>query len=365
MFKTKIKTYEKVMVYEDGKLIDVLGTGYHRISSKYSKYTVSTLSRLTVSNMALILKNEKLLNEVDVVEVGADQVALIYKDNILDEVLQEGLYAFWKEPVEYSFDIKDMSEVKVDEDLSKSVIRELVILGLIHKIEVKHFEKGILYCDGVFKEELNSGVHYFWKNPVQVQVEILDNRQQIIELGGQEILTKDKANLRINFDAVYKVVNAKIATQENKDFVKQLYTILQMKLRSYVGEFSFDELLANKSNVGNYILDSSKEECKNLGIELVSCGIKDIILPGDIKEIMNQVLVAEKKAAASMIMRREETAATRSMMNTAKLMNDNQMLYKLKEMEFVEKVADKIGEITVSGNGGMVSQLKEIFGSSQ
>jgi hypothetical protein len=60
-------------------------------------------------------------------------------------------------------------------------------------------------------------------------------------------------------------------------------------------------------------------------------------------------------------MRREETASTRSLLNTAKLMEENKMLYKLKEMEYVEKIADKIGEITVSGNGGMVGQLKEIF----
>jgi len=33
----------------------------------------------------------------------------------------------------------------------------------------------------------------------------------------------------------------------------------------------------------------------------------------------------------------------------------------LKEMEYVEKISDKIGEITVSGNGGVVKQLKDIF----
>jgi regulator of protease activity HflC (stomatin/prohibitin superfamily) len=79
------------------------------------------------------------------------------------------------------------------------------------------------------------------------------------------------------------------------------------------------------------------------------------------KDIMNQVLIAQKKAQANVIMRREETASTRSLLNTAKLMEENDMLYKLKEMEYVEKIAEKIGEITVSGNGNMVTQLKEIF----
>lgn len=76
---------------------------------------------------------------------------------------------------------------------------------------------------------------------------------------------------------------------------------------------------------------------------------------------MNQVLMAQKKAQANSITRREETAATRSLLNTAKLMEDNEMLFKLKEMEYVEKIADKVGEITVAGNGNVIAQLKEIF----
>ena len=76
---------------------------------------------------------------------------------------------------------------------------------------------------------------------------------------------------------------------------------------------------------------------------------------------MNQVLIAEKKAQANSIMRREETAATRSLLNTAKLMEENQMLFKLKEMEYIEKIADKINTISVSGSNNIVSELKQIF----
>jgi ABC-type uncharacterized transport system ATPase subunit len=72
-------------------------------------------------------------------------------------------------------------------------------------------------------------------------------------------------------------------------------------------------------------------------------------------------LIAHKKAQASVVTRREETASTRSLLNTAKLMEDNSMLFKLKEMEYVEKIADKIGEITVAGNGNVIEQLKDIF----
>ncbi|RZJ63545.1 MAG: hypothetical protein EOO47_28400 [Flavobacterium sp.] len=102
-------------------------------------------------------------------------------------------------------------------------------------------------------------------------------------------------------------------------------------------------------------------KAEELGVKLADAGVKDIILSGEIKDIMNQVLIAEKKAQANMITRREETASTRSLLNTAKLMEDNAMLYKLKEMEYVEKIAEKINTISLSGSGQIVDQLKQIF----
>jgi regulator of protease activity HflC (stomatin/prohibitin superfamily) len=128
-----------------------------------------------------------------------------------------------------------------------------------------------------------------------------------------------------------------------------------------VGTYTLDELLENKESIAKAVLEEVKEEAINLGVEVFNTGIRDVILPGDMKEIMNQVLVAQKKAQANVITRREETASTRSLLNTAKLMEDNDMLFKLKEMEYVEKIADKIGEISISGNGGVVKQLKDIF----
>ena len=83
-------------------------------------------------------------------------------------------------------------------------------------------------------------------------------------------------------------------------------------------------------------------------------------LPGDIREILNQVVTAEKQAQANLIRRREETAATRSLLNTAKLMEDNPLLVRLKELETLEKVAEKVEKITVGGFDALLSDLVTI-----
>ena len=186
-------------------------------------------------------------------------------------------------------------------------------------------------------------------------------RQLQLEIAGQELLTKDKANVRINFYTQYKIIDIEKSLLANKDFEKQLYILMQLELRAYVGSYTLDELLEKKDEIALAVLEKVSRNTDKLGVEILNSGIRDVILTGDMKEIMNQVLIAQKKAQANIITRREETASTRSLLNTAKLMENNEMLFKLKEMEYVEKIADKVGEISVSGNGNMVKQLKDIF----
>ena len=136
---------------------------------------------------------------------------------------------------------------------------------------------------------------------------------------------------------------------------------MQLKLGEYIGTKDLVEWLENKESLAGFVLSKLKENAADLGVLIKDCGVKDIILPGDVKEIMNQVLVAQKKAQANVITRREETASTRSLLNTAKIMEENEMLFKLKEMEYVEKIADKINTISLSGGTQIVDQLKQIF----
>ncbi len=94
-------------------------------------------------------------------------------------------------------------------------------------------------------------------------------------------------------------------------------------------------------------------------VDFSSAGLKDIILPGEIRDIMNTVLIAEKNAQANVISRREEVASTRSLLNTAKLLDENATLYKLKELEYLEKICDKVGSISVGG-GNLLTELQKI-----
>lgn len=121
-------------------------------------------------------------------------------------------------------------------------------------------------------------------------------------------------------------------------------------------------ILESKEQISKEIYTALKVREKMFCVDFLTAGIKDIILPGEIREIMNSVLVAEKSAQANVISRREEVASTRSLLNTAKLMDENKTLFKLKELEYLERICEKVGEISVNGNMGIVEQLGKMIG---
>lgn len=111
------------------------------------------------------------------------------------------------------------------------------------------------------------------------------------------------------------------------------------------------------------MLEKLREREKEFFVTFSDAGVKDIILPGEIRDIMNTVLVTEKSAQASVITRREETAATKSLLDTAKLMDENATLFKLKELEYLERICDKVGSISVDGGGGILKNLRDLVGT--
>jgi regulator of protease activity HflC (stomatin/prohibitin superfamily) len=128
-----------------------------------------------------------------------------------------------------------------------------------------------------------------------------------------------------------------------------VYRELQFGLRAAVGTRSLDELLEDKATIDTIVKDFAAQKLMVAGITLEGVGVKDIILPGEMKTILAQVVEAEKSAQANVIRRREETAATRSLLNTAKLMEDNPIALRMKELETLERVAERIDKISVFG----------------
>ncbi len=364
--RTLVDQYELAFLYKNDKLVDVKDIGQYWFST-FTKVIIIDLNVpfQPIENVSYLLSFPAVAKYLKKVVVQDGEIGLEYVDGLFHQVLDQGRYVYWDALIEYKIDIIDVTKPIVSEEFPSLILSHRLLAKYIDVFTVDKSEKGLLFIQGEFIKVLNPGRYFFWKTNKLVSVVKSDMRSQQLEITGQEILTKDKAAIRVNFDVQYKVVSLQKALVETKDLIRQMYTTIQFSIRECLGTMTLDEILSRKQDVAPFVLKETKDRLTSMGIDLLSAGMRDIILPGEVKEIIGQVLVARKKAQANNIMRQEETASTRSLLNTAKLMEQNEMLFRLKEMEYVEKIAEKVGEITVNGSDKVIGQLKNIFSSNQ
>jgi regulator of protease activity HflC (stomatin/prohibitin superfamily) len=217
------------------------------------------------------------------------------------------------------------------------------------QVQVPVGHVGVLRVDGVVSRLLQPGPAAFWRFNREVLVEQVDTRWQALEVTGQEILTRDKVALRLNLTAHWRYTDVERAFAQLVKPVEHLYRELQLALRAAVGTRTLDELLERKEVIDQVVVAQVAAPLAELGIEIGRVGVKDIVLPGEMKALLARVVEAEKAAQANVIRRREETAATRSLLNTAKVMEDNPVALRMKELETLERIAERIGHISVVG----------------
>lgn len=363
MTKFIIREDERGLLFREGRYVKPLAPGTYRFWS-FANHEIATLKtnqpfRVPERDIEPFLQDDRLRAELTVVDVPDYEYALHFEDGKFARLLTAGKHAFWNVWKRHEFVRVDARDPEIPPEVDVSVLTRIGS-AYVQSYEVASHEAGLLFIGNEFERTLKPGVYRFWRGPVPALVRTVDMRQQQLDMTGQEMMTEDKVTLRLNFVCQYRIVDP-LKSLEIRSFEDQVYVLLQLILREYVGTMKLDELLRAKQEVGSYALGKLKEKAGDYGVEFLSAGVKDIILPGDVKEILNTVLIAEKKAQANLITRREETASTRSLLNTAKLLDENETLYRLKELEFMEKICDKIGSVSLSNGGNVLEQLNSLF----
>jgi regulator of protease activity HflC (stomatin/prohibitin superfamily) len=354
-----INENERGLLFKNGQFTEYLKPGKHiKLGSGYKIIRISTEKgfQLDGYNEDIFLKNRELSDELVTADVPDESFTICYKNNKYYSTLLTGCYYFFKLNDNYEFVNFSTKDIEVSDDFPRYLFGKIPE-RLYTKIEVAFYQKARLSLDGVFDRILEPGTYYFWNNGTKITVGIIDTRLLQLDITGQEMLTLDKVPVRVNFVCNYKIADyVKIAT-EIGDYERQLHVLIQLILREYVGQKRLDELLDARDEAGEFCLRKLREKEADYFVTFTDAGVKDFIIPGEIRNIMNTVLLAEKRAQANIITRREEVASTRSLLNTAKLMDENKTLYKLKELELIEKICENVGSISLGSNGDILSQL--------
>jgi hypothetical protein len=214
------------------------------------------------------------------------------------------------------------------------------------------------YVDGVLEAVLPAGRHAAWTTTRKVMLSVVDLRERLLHVTGQEVMTKDRVSLRLNLSASFRVADARRLATVARTPDDVLYLAMQLAAREAVSTRTLDELLASRDALATQLDAEVRSRVEPVGLALLTFGVKDIILPGEMKALLNRVIEAQKEAEANVILRREETAATRSLAQTAKVLAENPLLVRLKELEAYKDLAGKVGQLHVVLGQGAVPTLQ-------
>ncbi len=302
-------------------------------------------------------------------QTGAHEVGLVYENANLKDIKAPGQRgAYWLGHQAIQLQLIDIAEkFEVPSELtallhqSREPLLLKALLPAVLSTTLPEGHTGFLLCNGKTHAELCSGLHLWWKFGRELQVKSFDLRLQNMEINGQDILTKDRVSLRVNLSAMWQIVDAESVRSQLVDVKDYLYRELQLALRTVVSTQTLDELLVDKNLLNQQVATIVSSKAEKFGIALHSVGARDIILPGEMKAILTQVVEAQKLAEANLIKRQEETQATRSLHNTAKVMEGNPVLLRLKELEVLEKITARIQNLNVYGGlDGVMNDLVKL-----
>ena len=317
---------ECALMYKKGIPAAILGPGkYSTLGGReYNSMSLDCDIIALTGCTADALRKAEGADSITITDVADRTIALHYVDGHFVGALNAGTHAFFNAAGKHEFKTVDTSDPVVSDDIPVYIFETLS--GRYYtEIHVSEYQKARVYFNNKLHSVLDAGRYFFWNTENTVSFDFVDTRLLQCDIPGQEMLTRDKVTIRVNFVCNYKITDFVKISAEVDNYENQLYTAAQLSLREYVGAHTLDEILENKKDMG--------------------------------RAVLGELTV---KAQANVITRREEVASTRSLLNTAKLMEENATLYKLKELEYVEKICRNVGNINVTG-GDMLSQLTEIL----
>lgn len=358
-----VKKNERALLRREGDFVKVLEPGVFKALDPFNRLAVEAV-RMDGPLFDTALGDYLRKSEPDVMsryfvqmDLGDDEAGLRYEDSTLVELLPPGTRRlYWRGVIDHRLERISLTEASALPPalvlrMTQPTLRARPVQGLAGVLlaQVPAYNVGVLKIDSKVDRLLEPGVIGFWRYSRDVSVELVDLRVLAVEVAGQEILTRDKVALRLNLAATWCYVDVLRAWSTLQKPAEHLYRELQFALRAAVGTRTLDELLEDKQVIDTTVTAQVQARLQGTGLELRSVGVKDIVLPGDMKTILAQVVEADKAAQANVIRRREETAATRSLLNTAKVMEENPTALRLKELETLERIAERIDRISVFG----------------
>jgi regulator of protease activity HflC (stomatin/prohibitin superfamily) len=221
--------------------------------------------------------------------------------------------------------------------------------GLYKEITVFEYERGLLYREGALERVLEPG-NYRFRAGERVEVAKVSLREVSHVVAGQEILTSDRIEVRVSLVAQYRVTDPTLALHAVENYTEQLHQELQLALRDLVAARTLDQLLEGRGDLGAELLRLAAGPAKRYGVELNRVGLRDVVLPREVRQVMMLEVEADRTGRADLVKARHELAAARARANTARVLAETPEVARLQELDAILNLAGKSGNVVLLPN---------------
>lgn len=260
---------------------------------------------------------------------------------------------------------------------------------------IRPSQRGIIERFGKYHRFVEPGL--VWLIPIVDDLTKVNVTEQMVDAGGQEVITKDSLNAGVDAQVYFKIKPDEDSVKKSQYAVynapAQIVALTRTTLRDIIGNMTLTDANSKRTVLNTQLEKSLSEQIGAWGIQVVRAELKEINPPDKVQETMNKVVIAEKEKIAAQdfaiakqteadgermaAVKKAEGQATaiialaNAKATEIKVVNEAAQTHfkgaavELKRLEVAESTMKNNTKIIVPANSSVVNVLGDLFGTGK